>query len=264
MRTGSGSAPTFNGTYLATHHGVVVVTCNYRLNVFGFLSSESMRDRSIDRSIGNYGIQDQRAVLEWVQANIANFGGDPARVTIFGESAGGASVLHHLVRPDKSRGLFAHAVMESAPLPDGYMAQPVEIAEKTFAHVLDATGCKDIACLESRSTDELQNATVAVASYAPTIDGVELSMMPWRVLQAGGAVSVPTMLGSNRDEGATHLAKDTNYRATDDASLRAWAADTFGADLAPKIAALYPSTSYNETSCWCAPSPLLHPPGSLI
>ena len=64
------------------------------------------------------------------------------------------------------------------------------------------------------------------------------------------------MLGSNRDEGATHLAKDADYRATDGASLRAWAAETFGADLAPKIAALYPSTSYNQTSCWCAPSPL--------
>lgn len=84
---------------------VVIVTLNYRLNVFGFLGAEELRARSSDHSTGNFGMQDQRLALQWVKANIRAFGGDPNRVLFVGESAGAGSVSNHLVMP-KSWGLF--------------------------------------------------------------------------------------------------------------------------------------------------------------
>jgi len=88
---GAGGVLAYNGAYLANVSNVVIVNANYRLGAFGFLVSQSLG--------GNYGIQDQRLVLQWVQNEIANFGGDPTQVTLFGESAGAMSVGWHLVSP---------------------------------------------------------------------------------------------------------------------------------------------------------------------
>ena len=111
---------------------VIVVTSNYRLNIFGFLAAEELRarDASGAGSTGNYGIQDQRAAMMWTKKNIASFGGDPDRVFIVGQSAGADSVSQHLVRP-KSWGLFSSAGMESGAFYDGVQTATVQGTSST-------------------------------------------------------------------------------------------------------------------------------------
>lgn len=111
---GAGSISLYDGTALAKK-GVIVVTLNYRLGALGFLAHPQLVKESTNGSSGNYGLLDQLAALDWVQRNIAAFGGDPSRVTIFGESAGASSILLHLVSP-QSRGLYQQAIVESGPL----------------------------------------------------------------------------------------------------------------------------------------------------
>jgi len=111
---GAASQPQFNGTALA-RHGVVIVTFNYRLNVLGFLAHPALTAESPEHTSGNYGLLDQVAALKWVQANAAAFGGNPANVTIMGESAGAGSVSALLTMP-RAKGLYVRAIMESAPV----------------------------------------------------------------------------------------------------------------------------------------------------
>src|SRR5258706_15284032 len=107
---GSGSVDTYEGSSLAREGGVVVVTLNYRLGILGFLASEALAEP--DGGLGNYGLRDQIAALQWVHRNIAVFGGDPANVTLFGESAGGAAICALLGSP-LADGLYSRAIIES-------------------------------------------------------------------------------------------------------------------------------------------------------
>jgi para-nitrobenzyl esterase len=102
----------YDAQNLVKRSDVIIVAPNYRLGAFGFLSNPDLKAEDSKGSTGNYGLQDQNLALQWVQQNIANFGGDPSRVTIFGESAGAFSVCWHLVSP-LSTGLFTAAIMES-------------------------------------------------------------------------------------------------------------------------------------------------------
>ena len=110
---GNGTDMVYNGTFLATKHNAIVLFIQYRINVFGFLALPQLMDESPDGTTGNYGLQDQRLGLQWVQDNIAGFGGDPGRVMLFGESAGGSSAAYHLTSP-ASAGLFSSVLLESA------------------------------------------------------------------------------------------------------------------------------------------------------
>jgi para-nitrobenzyl esterase len=110
---GAGSLPLYNGSALA-RKGVVVVTLNYRLGALGFLTHPELAKESPNNTSGNYGLLDQQAALRWVQNNIAAFGGDPAYVTVFGESAGAVSVISLLASP-QSKGLYSQAIVESGP-----------------------------------------------------------------------------------------------------------------------------------------------------
>eukprot|EP00937_MAST-01D_sp_MAST-1D-sp2_P001049 g1049.t1 len=109
---GSDHWKVFDGTQLAKQYGVVVVSSNYRLDTLGWLAVPEARAENPDQAFGNYGLLDQRMALQWTQRNIGKLGGDPGRVTIFGQSAGGFSVCQHLVSP-ASNGLFSHAIIES-------------------------------------------------------------------------------------------------------------------------------------------------------
>lgn len=102
----------YDGTNLAKNNDVIVVTVNYRVGPFGFMALSGLQSEDPNNSTGNAALQDQTMGLQWVRDNIANFGGDPTRVTIFGESAGGFSICWHLVNQN-SAGLFAAAIMES-------------------------------------------------------------------------------------------------------------------------------------------------------
>jgi para-nitrobenzyl esterase len=114
---GAGSSPLYRGTYLAASGNVVVVTLNYRLGALGFLYTGKVAGTSIN---GNMGLLDQQSALRWVQANIGAFGGDPAKVTLFGESAGAMSTGFHLFSVPTSRSLFRAAIMESNPISSTY------------------------------------------------------------------------------------------------------------------------------------------------
>src|SRR5437660_10882089 len=111
LTRGSGETPTYDGEALA-NKGVVLVTINYRLGIFGFLAHPELTKESDRNASGNYGLLDQIAALQWVQKNIANFGGDPSRVTIFGESAGSWSVNYLMASP-LAKGLFHRVIGDS-------------------------------------------------------------------------------------------------------------------------------------------------------
>ena len=130
--------------YFDVDHDVVLVTANVRLGLFGFAALDSLRHRDPSNSTGNYGMQDIRAALRWVQANIRAFGGDPSRVTIFGESSGGSSVAFH-VTSAKSQGLFQRAILESPGVTQYKTWHAMTTNTNFAASVLTAAGSKDCA-----------------------------------------------------------------------------------------------------------------------
>eukprot|EP00659_Diplonema_papillatum_P017641 gene17641-27150_t len=206
------------GASLAARSGekgqpVVVVTVNYRLGIFGFLGSDRLR--ADDGSTGNFGIQDQRLAMEWVRGHIEAFGGDKDRVTIIGESAGAGSVTTHLVA-QRSRGLFANGIAESG-LGAIWSVKPLPEAEGVFATVLSATGCAGRACLVEQSATVLYLRTALIVvpfgryiTWSPVVDGVELTMHPYKAFQQPGqhASNTPVLAGTNRDEYAYFFVKD--------------------------------------------------------
>lgn len=184
----------------ASGRGVVVVSLNYRLGVFGFLGSAELAARGGGSGTGNYGIEDQRLALHWVQEHIAAFGGDPTKVTIFGESAGGLSVLTHLATPlSYQPALYHRAIIESGVYGG---AKAMAKAEQTYAAVLNGTHCADVACLLSTGARDVAAAMPAVP-VGPVIDGVALAADPLAAIAAGEFnAKVPLIIGHNREEAA--------------------------------------------------------------
>lgn len=195
----------------------IMITVNYRLNIFGFLGSEQLRKVDTEYgSTGNQGIQDQRQAMKWVQDNIQSFGGDPNNVMIFGESAGAGSMSQHLTMK-KSFGLYNKVILESGSFSQWTM-QPMSKAQSTYEEFVSNTSCNvdDIDCLQALTTDEVNTAYHAIKKtgvedgdvyeqYSPTNDGVEAKTHPWIVAAAGGVNNVPIILGSNRDEGSMFI-----------------------------------------------------------
>ena len=197
--TGSGSEPMYESTELAKQ-GVVVVTFNYRLDIVGFFAHPLLTAESPDGASGNYGLRDQVAALEWVQRNIERFGGDPERVTVFGESSGGRSVSVLLSSP-LAEGLFQRAVTQSGTL-DG-VAIPLAAEEERGDRLARAVGCADrpdpLRCLRARTFDEL--AFAGLFEARPIVDGWMVPEDPRRVYADGRQHDVPMIIGSNADEG---------------------------------------------------------------
>jgi para-nitrobenzyl esterase len=187
-------------------NGVIVVTLNYRLGALGFLADAALASRR-DRSAGDYGLMDQQAALQWVRQNIREFGGNPANVTIFGESAGGQSVLVQLISP-AARGLFAKAIVESG----GYAQYPISLASaeaqgRAFA---SKVGCASntAECLRKLPVAKIlanQNQSGASAD----IDGVVLTQALKTALASGNFSHVPVIDGSNHDEWRLFVALST-------------------------------------------------------
>jgi para-nitrobenzyl esterase len=192
---GSGSTSIYDGEMLA-QKGVVVVTINYRLGVFGFFAHPELTKESDRNSSGNYGILDQIAALEWVQRNITAFGGDPKRVTIFGESAGSWAV-NALVASPLAKGLFQRAIGESganfAPLPK------LADAEQAGLRVAKSLNADSIAALRAKSAAEMMKASGELAR--PNVDGWLLPDQVYAIFARGKQNDVPTIVGSNADEG---------------------------------------------------------------
>ena len=205
---GAGSEPLYDPSAIVRAAGVVVVTLNYRLGILGFLAHPALNAENGRGISGNYGIEDQQAALAWTRQNIAAFGGDPGRVTIFGESAGGNSVLINLASPTAS-GLFHRAIAES-PL-YGAALLPLPTAARLWGgSVSAALGCPPdapgaAACLRAAPAEELvtlgQNTRERpFGLVAPIIDGVVLTLPLREAFRAGAFNQVPVIIGSNHDE----------------------------------------------------------------
>jgi len=237
------NGPDYRGNDIAARSGAVVVTVNYRLSILGFLASPAL-DAENDQGVSsNYGLQDQQEALRWVQRNIAQFGGDPGNVTIFGESAGGISVLYHLVSPG-SAGLFQRAIVESSN--DG-ASLPLATAETLEQPVVAALGCgtaTDVAaCLRALPVETIVNSGLNVG---PIIDGVTVPGQPRDLIADGRFNQAPLIVGTNRDEGTYFVAVAANAagRALTAADYDAVIRTNFGAAATPAIEAAYPLTAY--------------------
>ncbi|KAG3257103.1 cocaine esterase-like [Ictidomys tridecemlineatus] len=192
-----GSASMLDGSILAAIENVLVVTIQYRLGVLGFFSTGDQH------ATGNWGFLDQVAALRWVQQNIAHFGGNPDRVTIFGESAGGTSVSSLVVSP-MSQGLFHGAIMESgvALLPD-LITSSSKVVSTMVAH-LSACGQVEsealVSCLRGKSEQEMLAITKAFSVIPAVVDGAFLPRHPQELLASADFQRVPSIIGVNNDE----------------------------------------------------------------
>ncbi|XP_022100335.1 cholinesterase 2-like [Acanthaster planci] len=211
--SGSGSMETYNGVALAAYHDVIVVNFNYRLGVFGFLSTG---DNELP---GNYGMWDQLEALKWVKNHIADFGGDDDKITIFGESAGSASVsLMTLAK--QSWGFYNRAIMQS-----GTASSPWSVLDPTTArdHAFklgrlaqcgeSISSSSLLSCLKQKSTSDLVvvmnvilrdavKAKTNIIPFVPTIDREFLTENPAELYKRGEFKKTDVMIGTMRDEGA--------------------------------------------------------------
>ena len=218
---GDGSEGRYDGESMAKK-GIVTLTVNYRLGVFGFLAHPELTKESPHHASGNYGLLDQHAALQWVWQNIAAFGGDPKRVTIAGESAGSISVSAQMASP-LSKGLIAGAIGESGSILGALSAQPLAKAEQIgvkFAAGLGQGDPPSLAALRAMSAEKLLEATAkpGVPWLTPTVDGYFFPKDPPEVFAAGDQAHVPLLAGSNSEEmtSAAVLGRDVptveNYR----------------------------------------------------
>jgi para-nitrobenzyl esterase len=205
---GSTAVPAYDGEGLAKK-GLVVVTINYRVGIFGFFAHPELTRESATHSSGNYGLLDQVAALQWVRDNIAKFGGDPARVTVAGQSAGASSV-NALIASPLAKGLFARAIAESGTtVAAGAGAGGTKLAqaEQTGAAFATAKGVKSIAELRAMSWEKLTEPVQGGGRGGRgglIVDGSFLPMSVAETLAQGKQNDVPTLTGWNKGEsGAT-------------------------------------------------------------
>ncbi|WP_261512410.1 carboxylesterase/lipase family protein [Chryseobacterium paludis] len=207
--TGSGSTPAYNGASFAKTGNVVVVTINYRLGPFGFLYTKDLVDNDLFDS--NNGLRDQLAALEWVKENIAAFGGDPENITIFGESAGGASVVNQLGSP-LSKGLFHKAIAQS-PCSSCIYTDTKTATQWTirFLKIL-GLGPSELTKLIHIPVDTLLKASTQLIEemtelvpgnivFQPIVGDDMLPLRPEQSVVEGLGSQVPLIVGSNEDEG---------------------------------------------------------------
>jgi len=256
----------YNGKNLAASQKVIVVSLNYRLGSLGFLALDALKNEQ--GTAGNWGLLDQQKALQWVQNNIAAFGGDPGRVTIFGESAGGCSVMGHMTMPS-SRGLFHGAIAES-PLAATDIAWAPWKNASTFGEAwANSVGCgagsgaAQLECLRNLPLkkalsplllEHLPADTPAagrpllmpIIPWWPAIDGTTVPASPLDTAARGQLNDVPLMLGTNKNEGSIFLpaiGMITNGTASyplTDKSLSAALHHFFNASTVDKITAKYP------------------------
>jgi para-nitrobenzyl esterase len=239
--SGLTGSPLYDGTRLAKH-GVIVVSVAYRLGPFGFLATPAL-SRESGHGSGTYGLQDQIAGLRWVKRNIAQFGGDPSNVTIFGESAGGESTSMLAASP-QAHGLFQKVISESgssfAPIKYGtefgHLVPSLTSAEKQGTEFLQTLGAGDIIAARGLSADTIQKAASGLTGFPfwPARDGYILPDDQYRMYLAGHFNDTPILVGTNSDDGGM-FSPASLTSAQFEAAVRAG----FG-DKADTILAAYP------------------------
>jgi para-nitrobenzyl esterase len=256
LSQGAGSDPLYEGADLAQHTGAVIVTINYRLGGLGFLALPDLSSENTPPTSGNYGLLDQLAALRWVKANIASFGGDPGRVTIFGESAGATSTAIQVLSP-LAKGLFEQAIFESTGVFPSY--PDLAAAETAGQGIATSLGCSassgTAACLRAIPADKVIAKT---ASYdwtfpdllvenlgyrlLPVIDDYVLQGQPFDSFKAGTHNHVPIILGNNATEAGYFAAMKQIPAVTSVASYTAAMNQLLGSNAAA-VLAQYPAAS---------------------
>lgn len=198
---GDGSEPRYDGESMA-QKGIVALTVNYRLGLFGFFSHPELTKESPYHGSGNQGLLDQAAALQWVKANIVAFGGDPKRVTIAGESAGSVAVSAQMASP-LSKGLIAGAIGESGSILGTLPAVPLKENEKTGEFFATGIGAKSLAELRTVSADSLLSASArfGLFRFARVVDGYFFPKDPLEIFAKGEQAHVPLLVGWNSEEG---------------------------------------------------------------
>jgi para-nitrobenzyl esterase len=207
---GSAAQPLYRGRSLASGGDAIIVTVNYRLGVFGFLDLSSLSTERT-RFESNLGLRDVLSALSWVQDNIAAFGGDPARVTLFGESAGGGIVTTLLAAP-AAAGLFSRAIAQSSPATSVYDASRSAGIARQYLDTLGVgvdevdrlptVPMSELLAASKRLFDEVPVRTPGTLAYAPIVDGDLVPDYPVAVARAGGTHPVPLIIGTNKHEAA--------------------------------------------------------------
>jgi para-nitrobenzyl esterase len=238
---GSASMPLYWGDKLA-QRGIVVVTVAYRLGPLGFLAHPELTAESARKSSGNYGLLDQIAALEWIQRNIAAFGGDRARVTIAGQSAGAMAVSMLMASPH-AKGLFHRAIGQSGGLFEPLQIAPQYLlanAERDGQKYVSSLGADSIATLRKRPVAELLEGSAGSVSH-PVIGPDVLPVAPHEAFVAGSYNDVPVLVGFNAEE-ARSLVDFTGVKA---ATFAADIQRSFGALPPPLIAAYSPANEHH-------------------
>ncbi len=253
-RNGEGSD--YDGSALSRKGRVVVVTVNYRLGVFGFLAHPDLTSESPDGASGQYGLLDQRFALDWVQRNIAAFGGDPGNATLAGHSSGSYRVCNHLASPSGT-GLFHKAIMHSGGCTSRSASVPLAQAEVAGAAFVQSVGCSsgDIpACLRGVAMTDLMNApaTEKVGSnlgWALATGGTVWPRSSMEAMLAGDFHKVPVLLGTNHEEYRvfTALQELGQGGPISAAQFAGFVNGTFGGGAAAVFAA-YPASAFGATN----------------
>jgi len=205
FQNGDGSEPRYDGENMA-RKGMVAVSVNYRTNIFGFFVHPELTKESPHHAAGNYGLLDQVAALQWVQKNIAAFGGDPKRVTVAGESAGSISVSALMASP-LSRDLMAGAIGESGAMISSLPPQPLADGEQNGVKFGAAAGATTLAALRALSAEQIQEAVTKAQGvrFGTTLDGYFLPKPLSAIFEAGEQAKIPLLEGSNTQEQSARL-----------------------------------------------------------
>ena len=235
---GSGGAAMYDGAALARKGDVVTVTVNHRLNVFGYLHLGEVFGRDYAQS-GVAGMLDIVQALEWVRDNIAAFGGDPANVTIFGESGGGWKVSLLMAMPP-ARGLFAKAVIQSGP---GLTGKPIAEADKIARQLLADLGADTPEALAALSSEAISRASVDIPGepmrlYTPVVDGAVLPRHPFEPDASPLNADVPVLIGTNKDESTLFMLGHPKFGHFDEDDLARHAKAQAGDKAEALVAAL--------------------------
>jgi para-nitrobenzyl esterase len=203
LENGSAAVPLYAGDQLA-RLGVIVVTINYRLGVFGFLALPALTAESIAHRSGNYGLLDQIAALKWIKKNITAFGGDPTNITVFGQSSGSISISALTASP-LAKGLFQKVIAES-----GGLFEPMELSSELALSGAEAQGLRFMKAADARSLAAMRHMSARKLIKIPfspniIIDGYVLPRAPWKTYAEGKANKVSLLLGWNSEEGALFL-----------------------------------------------------------
>ena len=277
---GSGGNELYVGSRLSRRGDVVVVTINYRLGALGFLNA----DGSFGTDSGitpNCGLHDQLAALRWVQSHIESFGGDPEKVTVFGESAGGMSVGTLLGLP-AAQGLFRNAILQSGAAHN--VSTPAKAAEvaRLFLDELRADG-ESPAALRAAPAASLLKAQRAIADrlgvllgilpWQPSVDGTLVAESPYDAIASGRVTPVPAIIGTNRDEWRLFLMGDPRVRTLDEAAFERRVRRTLLAvqgredeDLVSAAVGQYDASFGTALERWCAfqSDRVFHAPAAML